>query len=101
MDLDEGHNKLVWCKKQCGHSMHKSCFDQWAASQGGREVRCVYCRAAWEVEVDISDVNAIRQAGEHTLDGYVNVASQFGMSGARDHSSYHQPWVRRRLTFHW
>lgn len=97
MDLNEEHNKLVWCRKQCGHNMHKSCFDQWAASQGGREVRCVYCRTPWEV--DVSDVDAVRHVGEHTAEGYVNVASQFGMSRARDYSSYYQPWVRRHFGF--
>ncbi|KAK5204612.1 hypothetical protein LTR47_007398 [Exophiala xenobiotica] len=99
MDLDPEHNKLVWCKAQCGHNLHKSCFDQWAASMAGKEVRCVYCRTPWEV--DVGDSEAIKQAGEYSADGYVNVAQQFGMSRARDYTSYHQPWVRRQFGVGW
>ncbi|KAH0836295.1 hypothetical protein AYO21_11483 [Fonsecaea monophora] len=95
MELDEGHNELVWCKAQCGHNIHKSCFDQWAKCQAGKGVRCVYCRTPWEV--DISDVNAIKRTGEYTEDGYVNVATHFGISTAREYSSYYQPWVRSRF----
>lgn len=29
-------------------------------------------------------------------DGYVNVASELGISGARDYSTYHQQWVRQQ-----
>lgn len=99
MDLDEEHNKLVWCKSQCGHNLHKSCFDQWAASQGGREVRCVYCRTPWET--DVSDLDAVKKAGEYTEEGYVNVAAQFGISRARDYSGYYQPWARRQFGVGW
>ena len=98
-DLDEAHNKLVWCKAQCGHNLHKSCFDQWAKSQGGKEVRCVYCRTPWET--DVSDIEAVRKAGEQNEDGYVNVAEQFGISRARDYSGYHQPWARRHFALGW
>ncbi|KIX00122.1 uncharacterized protein Z518_10259 [Rhinocladiella mackenziei CBS 650.93] len=99
MDLDEMHNRLVWCKSQCGHNIHKSCFDQWAASQGDKKVCCVYCRTPWEAE--IGDVDAIKAAGEFSSDGYVNVANQFGMSRARDYSSYYLPWARRQLGLGW
>ncbi|KIX93281.1 uncharacterized protein Z520_10924 [Fonsecaea multimorphosa CBS 102226] len=100
MELDEEHNELVWCKAQCGHNTHKSCFDQWAKSQAGKGVRCVYCRTPWEM--DVSDVEAIKRAGEHTQDGYVNVANHFGMSSEREYSSYYQPWVRRQFGWrHW
>ncbi|KIW17893.1 hypothetical protein PV08_05088 [Exophiala spinifera] len=95
MDLDPKNNKLVWCKAQCGHNLHQSCFDQWVASMAGREVRCVYCRATWEV--DVGDAEAIKKAGRHGEDGYINVAEQVGMSGHRDYSSYHRPWVRRQF----
>ncbi|EHY51791.1 hypothetical protein ABEF95_000659 [Exophiala dermatitidis] len=93
MDLDEEHNRLVWCKAQCGHNMHKSCFDQWLASQEGRQVRCVYCRTPWEL--DIGDIAAVKAAGEQTAEGYINVADQFGLSRARDYSGYYQPWARQ------
>ncbi|KEF51925.1 uncharacterized protein A1O9_11914 [Exophiala aquamarina CBS 119918] len=99
MDLDPGHNKLVWCKSQCGHNLHKSCFDQWAASQRGQEVRCVYCRSPWQAES--GDLKATKKTGKIGHDGYVNVADQFGMSRARDYSGYHQPWVRRQFGVGW
>ena len=35
-------------------------------------------------------------AGRIGQDGYVNVASELGLSGQRDWSSYHQPWVERQ-----
>lgn len=30
-------------------------------------------------------------------DGYMNVASAVGLSGHRDYSTYHMPWVNRHL----
>ncbi|RMZ75952.1 hypothetical protein DV737_g5035, partial [Chaetothyriales sp. CBS 132003] len=77
MDFDQEHNKLVWCKAACGNNMHKTCFDQWAASQRGNIVKCVYCRTPWEM--DRSDLNAITSAATLNDDGYVNVAQQFGI----------------------
>ncbi|KIW30670.1 uncharacterized protein PV07_06394 [Cladophialophora immunda] len=99
MELDEEHNELVWCKVQCGHNLHKSCFNQWAKSQAGKGVRCVYCRTSWET--DVSDVEAIKRTAEYTQDGYVNVADHFGISRAREYSGYYQPWVRRRFGQQW
>lgn len=99
MDLDENENELVWCKAACGNNMHKSCFEQWVASQRGQAVRCVYCRTEWQM--DTSDVESIRKAGTVGEDGYVNVAEQFGISRARDYSSYYQPWARRQFGYGW
>jgi hypothetical protein len=99
MDLASNENELVWCKAQCGHNLHKSCFDQWAKSQRGQDVRCVYCRTPWQQ--DIGDVDALKKAGEQGEDGYFNVASQFGMSRARDYSGYYQPWARRQFGVGW
>ncbi|OAP62521.1 hypothetical protein AYL99_04726 [Fonsecaea erecta] len=95
MELDEEHNELVWCKVQCGHNIHKSCFSEWARSQAGKGLRCVYCRTPWEM--DVLDIEAIKRTGNHSEDGYVNVATHFGMSRERDHSSYYQPWARHRF----
>lgn len=95
MDLDESNNEIVWCKVGCGNNMHKECFSQWAASQRGKEVKCVYCRTPWHRE---SQMTAdIVKNGNLTAEGYVNVADQFGMSGMRDWSAYYQPWVRREF----
>lgn len=97
MDYDPDNNELVWCRPACGNNMHKSCFEQWAASQRGQEVKCVYCRTPWQM--DNGDVQAIRQRGEESGDGYINVAEQFGLNRARDYSTYHQPWVRRNFAY--
>lgn len=99
MDFEPDDNELVWCKAACGNNMHKTCFDQWAASQKGQEVRCVYCRTPWQMET--GDLASIKKAGQQSGDGYVNVAEQFGISRARDYSSYHQPWVRRQFGYGW
>ena len=96
MDFDEANNELVWCKAACGNNMHKGCFDQWAASQRGVGVlKCVYCRSLWQV--DAGDPAQIKQTGSVGEDGYVNVGEHFGMSQARDYSSYHPFWVRRQF----
>jgi len=34
--------EIVWCKAACGNNIHQTCFEQWAKSQSGKEVRCVY-----------------------------------------------------------
>lgn len=99
MDFDPDNNELVWCKAACGNNMHKDCFDQWAASQRGKEVRCVYCRQPWQQ--DTGDVEVIKKSGTESGDGYINVAEQFGIERARDYSSYHQPWVRRTFGYGW
>lgn len=99
MDFDPDNNEIIWCKAACGNNMHKDCFDQWAASQRGQEVRCVYCRQPWQMEK--GDLEAIKKLGQQSGDGYVNVAEQFGISRARDYSTYHQPWVRRRYGYGW
>ncbi|RMZ79141.1 hypothetical protein DV738_g3518, partial [Chaetothyriales sp. CBS 135597] len=78
MDFDQEHNELVWCKTSCGNNMHKTCFDQWAASQRGTTVKCVYCRAPWEM--DLPDLDAIKGTTGLNDEGYVNVAQQFGIS---------------------
>lgn len=99
MDFEPETNELVWCKAACGNNMHKTCFDQWAASQRGQQVRCVYCRTPWQI--DTGDIALIKKAGEESGEGYINVAEQFGISRARDYSTYHQPWARRTFGYGW
>jgi Ring finger domain len=99
MDFDEENNDLVWCKAACGNNMHKSCFEQWAASRRGSTVKCVFCRTPWQM--DNKDLELVRKAGAVNEEGYVNVAEQFGISEVRDHSPYHQRWVRRTLGMGW
>lgn len=95
LDLEAETDDIVWCKAACGNNIHKHCFEQWAASQRGKEVKCVYCRTPWQGDVDLS--KNISTEGILNEEGYVNVADQLGLSGQRDYSSYHQYWVRRIL----
>ncbi|KAL5340029.1 hypothetical protein BJX70DRAFT_397265 [Aspergillus crustosus] len=78
---------IVWCRAACGNNIHKTCFQQWAATQNAQGVRCVYCRAPWETQdadgkVDI-DLQQLLSQGRIGADGYVNVAGQLGLSGER------------------
>jgi len=42
-------------------------------------------------------VKRVSKVGRKNAEGYVNVASQLGISGQRDMSSYYRPWVDRRF----
>ena len=91
MDFDPDNNELVWCKAACGNNMHKDCFQQWATSQRGQEVKCVYCRTPWQIDTENLNLEELKEAGTETGDGYVNVAEKVGISRSRDYSTYHQP----------
>ncbi|KAF2223392.1 hypothetical protein BDZ85DRAFT_273692 [Elsinoe ampelina] len=92
-DLDDKAEEVVWCKAACGNNLHKSCFDQWAASRRGQKVTCPYCRTAW---TEGGDLKTLSKKGRVGNEGYVNIASELGLSGRRDYSSYHSYWVRRQ-----
>ncbi|KAN0085156.1 hypothetical protein V8E54_001623 [Elaphomyces granulatus] len=120
MEFDSQNEEIVWCKAACGNNIHKACFDRWAATQRAQGVRCVYCRTPWAVEEDSRDLQSLLSKGRVNEEGYVNVASELGMSGIRgmtdlpsparrtriliivyttiDHSTYHQPWGYRRFS---
>ena len=38
----------------------------------------------------------LKKPSEINNEGYVNVAGELGLSGARDYTTYHQHWVRRQ-----
>ncbi|OBT53745.1 hypothetical protein VE04_05309 [Pseudogymnoascus sp. 24MN13] len=82
-------DEILWCKAACGNNIHKTCFDQWAKSKPG-PVKCVYCRTVWKEDEDAT--KNIDKHGAKNREGYFTVARQLGLSGVRDHSSYHQPW---------
>lgn len=90
MEFEAGED-ILWCKAACGNNIHRTCFEQWAKSKPG-EVKCVYCRTPWKG--DEETVRKISKHGHKNEDGYVNVASELGLSGRRDYSTYHQPWVQ-------
>lgn len=41
-EFERETEEIVWCKAACGNNIHQTCFEQWAKSQSGKEVRCVY-----------------------------------------------------------
>ncbi|KAF2013737.1 hypothetical protein BU24DRAFT_464489 [Aaosphaeria arxii CBS 175.79] len=93
-DFEPKSEAIVYCKAACGNNVHKDCMSSWTAACKGRPT-CPYCRAAWAMDEVVGGVN-LKDAtiGE---DGYVNVASRLGLSGERDYSTYHQPWVRQQF----
>ncbi|OJJ03760.1 hypothetical protein ASPVEDRAFT_43266 [Aspergillus versicolor CBS 583.65] len=87
MEFNPSEEEIVWCRAACGNNIHKTCFQQWAATQNAQGVRCVYCRSPWEnQEIDCKpDMSLEQLVGEGQVgeDGYVNVARQVGLSGER------------------
>ena len=45
--LEEGNilEALLWCKGQCGNSVHQSCFMKWVNKKAS--ATCVLCRSQW------------------------------------------------------
>jgi hypothetical protein len=84
-----GGEPVVWCRAACGQNIHKACFETWAATKrrqgagGGAngEVTCPYCRSVWEGDEDM--IRTIEKKGKRNAEGYVNVASQLGISRQR------------------
>ncbi|PWY86265.1 RING finger domain protein [Aspergillus heteromorphus CBS 117.55] len=98
MEFEPDREETVWCQAACGNNIHKTCFQQWAATQTRQrqEVRCVYCRSPWETKPSNVDLDKLVQEGNVSADGYVNVADQFGLSRMRDYSTYHPYWVHQQ-----
>ncbi|OCK81798.1 hypothetical protein K432DRAFT_415785 [Lepidopterella palustris CBS 459.81] len=95
MEFEPDKEEIVYCKAACGNNIHKHCFDQWAvAKKNSSTVTCPFCRTPWAG--DESDMKKIAKGGKVNSEGYVNVASELGLSGARDYSTYHSFWVRRQ-----
>ncbi|KAF2479223.1 hypothetical protein BDY17DRAFT_328001 [Neohortaea acidophila] len=88
---------VVYCKASCGNNIHKQCFEQWAATKSGQVVTCPFCRAKWEGDEDT--LKKVVQMGRPNQEGYVNVASQLGLSGRRDYSTYNDFWMRRQFGY--
>ena len=89
--------EVVYCKAACGNNVHKQCFEQWAATKKGGSVTCPFCRTLWQGDEDT--LKKVARSGMVNNEGYVNVASQLGLSGKRDYSTYHQHWVRRQFGY--
>ncbi|KAK6427965.1 hypothetical protein LTR95_015899, partial [Oleoguttula sp. CCFEE 5521] len=84
---------IVYCKASCGNNVHKECMKQWAASNRGGAVTCPLCRSPWQAD-EGENLQALASGGTVNAEGYVNLASQLGLSGRRDYSTYHSRWVR-------
>lgn len=86
----EPQQETVFCKDSCGNNLHKECFNKWFATMG-RKTTCPYCRAPWPAEnADKPSMGGytggvIRREGVAQI-GYVNIASQLGLSGKRGKS---------------
>ncbi|KAH7930785.1 hypothetical protein BV22DRAFT_999663 [Leucogyrophana mollusca] len=78
---------LVWCET-CGNGVHKECFGQWAKS-AGRNLTCVFCRAAWVGPDAGGKGKGKGKGGIATSEGYINLGSVAGLSQERDTSSYY------------
>ena len=88
-EFEPDKEEIVYCKAACGNNTHANCFEQWAKSQAGRDVRCVYCRSQWqgdEEQVMRIVKNKVSGGQEKTGEGYVNVGAELGLSGARGKS---------------
>ncbi|OCL14283.1 hypothetical protein AOQ84DRAFT_359053 [Glonium stellatum] len=96
MEFEEGREKIVYCKAACGNNIHRHCFEKWAATKkGSGAVTCPFCRTPWAGDEDMT--KKIAKSGTVNSEGYVNVASQLGITGERDYSSYNGYWVRRQI----
>lgn len=98
-DPEDTGEEIVYCKAACGNNVHKECFEQWAATKKGKELPCPFCRTPWQGDEDT--LKQVASSGTVNEEGYVNVASQLGLSGKRDYSTYHQQWVRRQFGYYY
>lgn len=85
---------IVYCRASCGNNIHEECFSQWATTKGGGNIPCPFCRTPWQD--DEKQLKQVASTGKRNAEGYVNVASQVGLSGRRDYSTYHSHWVRQQ-----
>ncbi|KAL5380475.1 hypothetical protein DPSP01_007795 [Paraphaeosphaeria sporulosa] len=96
-DFEPGTEAIVYCKAACGNNVHKSCMQSWIIAKGIGRATCPYCRAKWEDSDGGSFSGKVDlKSARRTEEGYINIASQLGLSDERDYSSYHQPWSRQQ-----
>lgn len=84
VDFEEGDSvSVTWCQSGCGNNMHSACFDQWAKQKRaiGGDVTCPFCRTPWKT--DGNKPGLVDKEKAISKDGYMNVASQLGLSGLR------------------
>jgi len=90
-ELEADSEEIVYCRAACGNNLHKTCFDQWAASKrgSGSTVTCPFCRTPWQSDVSelAKYATGATTGSKVNADGYVNIAQELGISGKRDYSS--------------
>jgi hypothetical protein len=91
-EFEPGKEAIVYCRAACGNNVHKECMDNWTRASLGKAT-CPYCRSLWAA-TDVLGKKLSLDGAQVNEEGYVNVAAQLGLSGERDYSTYHQPWVR-------
>lgn len=86
----DGMEDIVYCKTSCGNNIHKVCMQNWVAA-ARNNATCPYCRAKWDTDAVLaSKVGNINTSGlQRNEEGYINVASQLGLPGFRDYSTYY------------
>lgn len=80
-EFDPNDKTIVYCKAACGNNVHKECMDSWMKARQGKAT-CPYCRAVW-ADDGFAGKKANLEGAVRTADGYLNVASQLGLSGER------------------
>lgn len=96
-EFEPDKEAIVYCKAACGNNVHKSCMQTWMSVKSGKAT-CPYCRSEWVHDDGGFDGKVDLQGATYSEDGYVNIASQLGLSGQRDYSTYHPHWVRRQFS---
>ncbi|KAK2753920.1 hypothetical protein FQN54_007279 [Arachnomyces sp. PD_36] len=83
MEFEPETEEIVWCRAACGNNIHKTCFEQWAASsrKSGDQVKCVYCRSRWEQ--DHGPMTEVLKSGWVNEEGYYNVGEELGLPEER------------------
>lgn len=80
-ELDEASEPVVWCRAACGQNIHRGCFERWASTKTRGDVTCPMCRSVWEKDPEM--VSRVEKSRGRLSEGYVNVASQLGISQVR------------------
>ncbi|ORY19258.1 hypothetical protein BCR34DRAFT_209094 [Clohesyomyces aquaticus] len=79
-EFESDKDATVYCKVSCGNNVHKESMGNWACVRVSKST-CPYCRAIWH-----GDDFAGKKVGlgvQRNAEGYLNVASQLGLSEER------------------
>lgn len=44
-DFEPEHDEILYCRYQCGHNIHRDCYEQWSRHRGPT---CVMCRSKFD-----------------------------------------------------